>query len=53
MKQAYDALLDSQLLLNDQDLFGSMIGVVLSDFEEELDEVFGDTNAERNNDLLR
>ncbi len=36
------ALLDSQLLLDYQDLFGSMRGVILSDCKEELDEVFGE-----------
>ncbi len=31
VKQADEALFDSQLLLDDQDLFGSMRGVILSD----------------------
>ncbi len=53
VKQADKALIDSQLLLDDRDLFGSMRGVILSDYEEELDEVFGETNAERNDELLR
>ncbi len=50
VKQADDALIDSQLLLDDQDLFGSMRGVVLSDCKEEWDEVFGETNTERNDE---
>ncbi len=53
VKQADDALFDSQLLLDDQDLFGSMRGVVLTDCVEEMDEVFGDTNTERNDEFLR
>ncbi len=53
VKQADEALLDLQLILDDQDLFGSMRGVVLSDCEEELDKVFGETNTERNDELLR
>ncbi len=53
VKRADDALLDLQLLLDDQDLFGSMRGVFLSDCKEELDEVFGDINTERNDELLR
>ncbi len=53
VKQADDALCDSQFLLDDQDLFGSMRGVVLSDCTEELDEVFGETNTERADELLR
>ncbi len=48
MKQAYEALLDSQFLLNDQDLFWSMRRVILSDCKEELDKVFGEVNTERN-----
>ncbi len=40
------------MLLDDQDLFGSMRGEVLSDCNEELDEVFGETNTERNYELL-
>ncbi len=53
VKQAADALHDLQLLLDDQDLFGSIWGVVFSDCKEELDEVFGVTSTERNNELLR
>ena len=53
VKQADDALHDSQLILDDQDLFGSMRGVVLTNCDEELDEVFGDTNTERTDELLR
>ncbi len=37
MKQADEALLDLQLLLDYQDLFGSMRGVISSDCKEELD----------------
>ncbi len=50
---ADDALHDLQLLLDDQDLFGSMRGVMLSNCDEELDEVFGDANTERIDELLR
>ncbi len=53
VKQADDALHDLQLLLDDQDLFGSMRGVMLSNCDEELDEVFGDANTERIDELLR
>ncbi len=53
VKQADDALHDLQLILDDQDLFGSMRGVVLSNCDEELDEVFSDTNTERTDELLR
>ncbi len=40
VKQADDTLIYSQLLLDDQDLFTSMRGVILSDCKEELDKVF-------------
>ena len=53
VKRADDALHDSQLLLDDQDLFGSMRAVMVSYRDEELDEVFGDTNTERSDELLR
>ncbi len=53
MKPVDEALLDSQKLLNDEDLFGSMKGVVLSDCEQELDEIFGETSTERNDEFLR
>ncbi len=53
MKQAGEPLHDSQLLLDDQDLFGSMRGVILSDCKEELDEVFGEIDTERNDEILR
>ncbi len=53
VKQADKALIDSQLLLDIQDRFGSMRGVILSDCEEKLDEVFGETNTEWNDELLR
>lgn len=52
VKRADDALHDSQLLLDDQDLFGSMRAVMVSNCDEELDEVFGDTNTERSDELL-
>ncbi len=52
VQQADDALLDSFLLLDNQDLFG-LRGVILLDCEEELDEDFGKTNIERNDELLR
>ena len=53
VKRADEALLNSQKLLDDEDLFGSMRGVTLSDCELELDEVFGDSNTERNDEILR
>ncbi len=53
VKRADDALHDLHLILDDQDLFGSMRGVMLSNCDEELDEVFGDTNTERIDELLR
>ncbi len=53
LKLVDEALFDSQLLLDNQDLFGSMGGVVLSYCKEELDEVFRETNTERNDKLLR
>ncbi len=53
VKQADKALIDSQLLLDDRDLFGSMRGVILSYCKEEWDEVFGETTKERNDELLR
>ncbi len=53
VKQADYALLDSQLLFDDHDLFWSGRGVMLSDCKEELDEVFGETNTESNDELLR
>ncbi len=53
MKQADKVLLDSQMLLDDEDLFGLIRGVVLSDCKQELDEDFGKTNTEKNDVLLR
>ncbi len=51
MKRADEALHDSQLLLDDQDLFGSTRGTTVPECEEELNEVFGETNTERNDEL--
>ncbi len=48
VKQADEALLESQLLLN-KDLIGSMREVIWSDCKQELDEAFGKTNTERKN----
>ncbi len=42
-----------QLLVDDQDLFGSMRGTTVPDCEEESDEVFGETYTERNDEILR
>ncbi len=53
VKRADDALHDLQLLLNDQDLFGSMRGTTIQKCEEEFNEVFGETNTERNDEILR
>ncbi len=53
VKRADGALIDSQLLLDDQDLFGSTRGVILSDCKEKFDELFGETITERNDELLR
>ncbi len=52
LKQVDEASIVSQLLLDDHNLFGSMRGVILSDCKEELDGVFGETNAEGNDELL-
>ncbi len=53
VKQADESLHDSQLFLDNQDLFGSMRGVTISDCKDEMDEVFGETNTERNDEILR
>ncbi len=53
VKQADKVLHDLQLLLDDQDLFGSMRGTTIPECEEELDEVFGETNTERNDEIIR
>ncbi len=53
VKQADEALHGLQLLLDDQDLYGSMVGSTLPECEEEFDEVFGETNTERNDEILR
>ncbi len=53
VKQGGETLLDSQIILDDKDLFGSMRGVIMSDCKKELDEVFGETYEERNKELLR
>ncbi len=50
-KKAVEALLCSQKVLNDNDLFGSMRGMFLSGCKQALDEVFGETNQERNKSL--
>ncbi len=39
--------------MDDQDLYGSMRGSTVPECEEEYDEVFGETNTERNDELLR
>ena len=53
VKRADEALQLSQILLDDQDLFGSMRGSSLHECIEEYNEVFGETNTERNNKVLR
>ncbi len=53
MKQADEALHDLHLLLDDQDQYGSMRGSTVPDCEEEYNEVFGETNTERNDAILR
>ena len=53
VKQADEALQASQILLDDQDLFGSMRGSSVPECEEEYDEVFGETYTERNDEILR
>ncbi len=40
VKQADEALLDSQKDFDEKDLFGSLGGVILSDCEQELGKVF-------------
>ncbi len=47
VKRADEALHDLQLLLNDQDLFGSMRESTVPECEEEYNEVFGETNTEK------
>ncbi len=46
--QPQKALIDLQKFLYNDNLFGPMEQVILADYEQELDEVFGDTNTERN-----
>ncbi len=46
VKRADEALHDSQLILDNQDLFGSMRGVTILDCEVKMEEVFGETNTE-------
>ncbi len=53
VKRADEALHDLRLLLDDHDLFGSMRGTTVPDSEEEFDDVFGETNTERNDEILR
>ncbi len=53
VKQGDDALHDLQLFLDDQDLFGSMRGSTVPECKEEYDEVFGETNTEGNDEILR
>ena len=53
VKQADEALQASQILLDDHDLFGSMRGSSVQECMEEYDEVFGETNTERNDEILR
>ncbi len=53
VKQADEALQASQILLDDQDLFGSMRGSSVQECMEEYNEVFGETNTERNDEVLR
>ncbi len=53
VKQADEALQQLRILLDDQDLFGSMRGSSLQECIKEYDEVFGETNTERNDQVLR
>ncbi len=53
VKQADEALQASQILLDDKDLFGSMRGISVQECMEEYDEVFRETNTERNDEVLR
>ncbi len=53
VKRADEALQASQFVLDDQDLFGSMRGSSFQECMEEYDEVFGETNTERNDEILR
>ncbi len=53
VKRADEALQASQILLDDQALFGSMGGSSVPECEEGYNEVFGGTNTERNDEILR
>ncbi len=53
VKQVDEALQASQILLDDQDLFGSMRESSVPECEEEYNEVIGETNTERNDEILR
>ncbi len=53
VKRVDEALFESQKVLEDKDLFGSIRVVILSDCQQDQDEVFGETNTERINKLLR
>ncbi len=48
-----NALLKSQVLLNDEYLFGPMKGAVLVECKDELSEVFAELLMERSDELLR
>ncbi len=53
VKRADEALQQSRILLDDQDLFGSMRGSSMQECIKEYDEVFGETNTKRNDKKLR
>ncbi len=53
VKQVDEALLDSQLFLMIRIYLGQWGEWFLSDCKEELDEVFGETNTERNDAFLQ
>ncbi len=53
VKRVDEHLKQLQLLLDNQDLYVSMRGTTLPECEEECDEVFGEINTERNDEILR
>lgn len=50
---ADEALLRSQKCLDDEGLFGPMKGVMVSDYDLKLDQVFGEPNPECKDEDLR
>ncbi len=53
LQKVDDALLKSEILLDDEELFGPMRDVVIAESENESAEVVGELHTERNDELLR